>query len=98
MLEEYKDLIGDPRWQILKSDAIKNKDRFYSQLKVKEDEFFSIERTNLDKFQDEKSLYEKIKNFNPYKVKKNQDYSISFKINDSTKTSFFIHLPKKLQS
>ncbi|QQT28672.1 hypothetical protein I6I99_15015 [Sphingobacterium multivorum] len=91
--EEYKDLIGDPRWQILKSDAIKNKDRFYSQLKVKEDEFFSIERTNLDKFQDEKSLYEKIKNFNPYKLKKNQDYSISFKINDSTKTSFFIHLP-----
>ncbi|HAE69188.1 MULTISPECIES: alpha/beta hydrolase-fold protein [Sphingobacterium] len=92
--EEYKDLIGDPRWQILKSNAIKNKDRFYSQLKVKEDEFFSIEPTNLDKFQDEKSLYEKIKNFNPYKAKKNQDYSISFKINDSTKTSFFIHLPK----
>lgn len=92
--EEYKDLIGDPRWQILKRGALKNKDRFYSQLKVKEDEFFSIEQTNLDKFQDEISLYEKIKNFNPYKAKKNRDYSISFKINDSTKTSFFIHLPK----
>lgn len=92
--EEYKDLLGDPRWQILKKDAIRNKEQFYSELKVNEDEFFSRKPNNLNTIQNEKSLYEAIKNFNPYKAKKSQDYSISFKINDSTKTSFFIHLPK----
>lgn len=39
-------------------------------------------------------LYKEIRNFNPYQSKKDRDYSIAFKINDSAKTSFFIHLPQ----
>ncbi len=74
--------------------AIKDKEQFYNELKVSEDEFFSRKPNNLYDDENEKSLYGKIKNFNPYKAKKKQDYSISFKINDSTKTSFFVHLPK----
>lgn len=91
---QYKNLLSDPRWNALKIKAIKDKEQFYNELKVNEDEFFSRKSNNLNNVEDEKSLYETIRNFNPYKEKKNQDYSISFKINDSTTTSFFIHLPK----
>lgn len=91
---EYKNLLSDPRWNTLKVKAEKDKEQFYNELKAKEDEFFGTKTHLLNNVENEKSLYETIRNFNPYKEKKSQDYSISFKINDSTKTSFFIHLPK----
>ncbi|MBD3906992.1 alpha/beta hydrolase-fold protein [Chryseobacterium sp. Ch-15] len=91
---EYKNLVADPRWNALKIKAIKDKEQFYNELKVNEDEFFSRKPNNLNSIENEKLLYETIRNFNPYREKKSQDYSISFKINDSIKTSFFIHLPK----
>ncbi|WP_353163772.1 alpha/beta hydrolase-fold protein [Empedobacter brevis] len=91
---EYKNLVSNPRWNALKIKAIKDKEQFYNELTIKQDEFYSSNPNNLNNVENEKSLYETIRNFNPYKAKKNQDYSISFKINDSAKTSFFIHLPK----
>lgn len=67
---EYKNLIADPRWNALKIKAIKDKEKFYNELKEKEDEFFSRKPNNLNKVKNEKSLYETIRNFNPYKEKK----------------------------
>jgi hypothetical protein len=91
---EYKNLLSNPRWKVLKQKAIKDKSEFYNELQKKEKEFYSINQINLEGIEDSRILYEKIKNFNPYKTKKNRDYSISFKVNDTTKTSFFIHFPK----
>ncbi|MCK9220961.1 MAG: alpha/beta hydrolase-fold protein [Bacteroidales bacterium] len=92
---EYKNLLNDPRWNALKIKAKKDKEQFYNELKEQEEEFYSIAtNNNLNNIEDENALYEKIKNHNPYKLKKNRDYSILFKVNDSAKTSFFIHLPK----
>lgn len=91
---EYKNLLSDPRWNTLKHKAKKDKEQFYSELKVKEDEFYDSNPADLNRIEDEKALYEKIKKYNPYKSKNDRDYSISFKINDSVKTSFFVHLPE----
>lgn len=94
---EYKNLLADPRWQALKQKALKDKENFYHDLKEKEREFYSINLNDLKGIQNPEALYRAIKNFNPYQVKKDRDYSISFKINNSATTSYFIHLPKNYQ-
>ena len=91
---EYKNLLSDPRWNSLKLKAIKRKSVFYNELQEKEHEFFSIKKIHLNESKNTNQLYQEIKNFNPFKIKNERDYSIAFKINDSTKTSFFIHLPR----
>lgn len=91
---EYKNLLSDPRWNSLKTKATKDKTAFYNELQEKEYEFFSTKKLDLNKSKNTNQLYQEIKNFNPFKVKNERDYSIAFKINDSTKTSFFIHLPR----
>jgi len=91
---EYKNLLSDARWKTLKIKALKDKDVFYSELDENENEFYSTKGNHLTKINEAKVLFEEIKKHNPYKSKKKRDYSISFKINDSVKTSFFIHLPK----
>ena len=91
---EYKNLLSDPRWNALKLKAIKDKSKFYNELQEKEDEFFSTKKTHLNETKNTNQLYQEIKNFNPFKIKKERDYSIAFEINDSTKTSFFVHLPR----
>lgn len=90
---EYKNLLYDPRWSTLKTKAKIDKEQFYKELQEKENEFYSTNLNDLRRIKKDDILYIEIENFNPYKTKKNRDYSISFKINDSTKTSFFIHLP-----
>lgn len=91
---EYRNLLLDSRWEPLKVKALDDKKLFYKELKEKEVEFYSINQTYLSEIKDSKKLFKEIKTHNPYKFKKERDYSISFKINDTTKTSFFIHLPK----
>lgn len=91
--QEYKNLLPDSRWARLKEKALKDKATFYTRLQEKENEFYQINATKLNEIREPEVLYRAIKNASPYLPKKNQDYSISFKVNDSTKTSFFIHLP-----
>ncbi len=91
---EYKNLLDKPRWAGLKENAKKDKEDFYRKLKDKEDEFYSVNETNLKAVDDPLRLYEKISTFNSYKLKNDRDYSLSFDIDDSTRTSFFVHLPK----
>lgn len=91
---EYKNLLQDPRWNVLKQNAIEDKGKFYKELNKIEDEFFKIRNYSFDETQNGKMLYEKIKNHNPFLPKNQQNYSITFKVSDSAKTSYLIHLPK----
>lgn len=90
---EYKNLLSDPRWETLKEKAKEYKTLFYKGFEDKENEFYSVQASNFEKIKNAKKLYEELTNFNPYKTKLLRDYSMSFEINDSAKTSFFVHLP-----
>src|SRR5690554_3009475 len=91
---EYKNLLNDPRWKIIKEKALSKQKNFFQKLKDDENEFFSIKQNSMASSSDAKKLYEEIKSYNLYLPKKKQDYSISFPINDSTKTAFLVHLPQ----
>lgn len=92
--KEYSTLLSDPRWNTLKQKAAAYKKLFYNELQEKENEFYLTHKNTLKEIVNPETLYNEIKNFNPYEPKKDRNYSIAFKINDSVKTSFFIHLPK----
>ena len=91
---EYRNLLSDARWHALKEQALKDKKDFYNALQNKENEFYSINQNKLEIIKDPETLYKLIRAFNPYKPKQHRDYSVSFKINDSARTSFFVHLPE----
>lgn len=90
---EYKNLLSDVRWNDLRQKALKAKLAFYEELNVNEKEFYAVNEVSLCKVKNGKELYKEIRTKSGYLPKKNQNYSISFAINDSTKTSFFVHLP-----
>lgn len=96
--EDYKNLLDNKRWKSLEISANKDRKRFFDKLNNSQDEFF---RTTTFDFNDTNSpnkLYQSLKKHNPYLKKQQQDYSISLKINDSTKTSYLVHLPKQYDS
>nr|WP_321353923.1 alpha/beta hydrolase-fold protein [uncultured Draconibacterium sp.] len=90
--EDYENLLNDKRWEKLKGQALFDKDKYFSKLDEAQKEFFSRSAKNIDNYRG-KELYEAIKNYNAYLKKQQQDYSISFEINDSVKTSYLVHLP-----
>ncbi|PIF45185.1 putative esterase [Chryseobacterium sp. 52] len=90
---EYKNLLNDPRWDALKKNAIRDKEQFYKELKETQDEFFRIKEYSFDGKENSNVLYSKIKKYAPYLPKERENYSILFKVNDSTATSYLVHLP-----
>ncbi|MEJ5103689.1 hypothetical protein [Chryseobacterium sp. MYb328] len=92
--KEYKNLLSDPAWNALKQKAYGYKKQFYNELQERETEFYHTHKSTLSTVENPEALYREIKNFNPYEPKKDRDYSIAFKINDSATTSFIIHLPQ----
>ena len=92
--KDYKNLMNDKRWSSLKQKALIDKKMFFKKLNTAQKEFFKTSNINLTKLTNAKKLYKTIKDYNPYLQKKLRDYSISFKINDSTNTSYLVHLPK----
>ena len=92
--EDYQNLFNDERWKKIKAQAVRERKLFYENLQAKEDEFYSSKKQNLNPNESPLKLYKSIRQFNPFTTKKDRDYSIEFTINDSTKTSFFIHLPQ----
>ncbi len=92
--QRYKNLVDDKRWKNLKAQALKDKKVFYTDLRYKEEEFYSTAPYDIAGIKNNDALYEALKKYGPYKEKHYQDYSISFQINDTTQTSFFVHLPK----
>ena len=91
---EYKNLINDPRWKLIKEKAVFKRNLFFKELKASENEFFNVQKNNFGNTKNPKHLYSEIKNHQPYLPKQQQNYSIAFKINDSTQTALLVHLPK----
>lgn len=92
--EDYKSLLNDKRWDVLKTNALADKKKYFERLNSFENEFFKTSNSKIDTTKNERILYQEIQTFNPYLPKENQNYSISFKINDTTNTSYLVHLPK----
>jgi len=92
--EEFQNVLTDPRWKVLVDEAQRQKSAFLTVLKQQEKEFFQRKELSFTSRAKGEKLYDEIKNYNPYVAKKQRDYSISLQLNDSTKTSYFIHLPK----
>ncbi|MDY6121600.1 MAG: hypothetical protein SPI72_00720 [Porphyromonas sp.] len=90
---EYKNLLLDLRWKDLRRRAMNDKRIFYDGLRDNEKEFYATNETPLQEIKDPKALYQELRKRNKYMAKQSQNYSISFAINDSVKTSFFVHLP-----
>lgn len=90
---EYANLLEDPRWKALEEQATVDKARFYKGLKDKEDEFFATAEVD-HKRKSGSALYKDLQSQNHYLPKKHSDYSISLQINDSTQTSYLVHLPE----
>ncbi|MEM5540852.1 alpha/beta hydrolase-fold protein [Olleya sp. AS48] len=92
--EDYSNLFNDKRWSSLKQAAILNQTQFFDNLSSDEAEFFSTKKgASIDSLSAER-LYNYIKSQNNFLPKKKKDYSISFQINDTSSTSYFVHLPK----
>lgn len=92
--EDYSNLFNDKRWSSLKQAAILNQMQFFDNLASDEAEFFITKKgASIDSLSAEQ-LYNYIKSQNNFLPKKKQDYSISFQINDTSSTSYFVHLPK----
>lgn len=90
---EFQNILADTRWIAIKDNALKEKEQFFKTLEEQENEFYDVSKTDFSQIKNTKKLYKALKQFHPYKAKNNQNHSISFAINDSVKTSYFIHLP-----
>ncbi|WP_158960739.1 alpha/beta hydrolase-fold protein [Myroides fluvii] len=93
-IEECKNLLDDPRWQVVVKAATKQKEQVELALKREEEAFFQTKLQVLYAPENGKEVYEQLKNELVFLPKAQRDYSLSFQLNDSTKTSYFIHLPK----
>ena len=91
--DEYANLLSDPRWDDLKIKALKAKQTFYDGLKALEKEFYVVDKAPLNNAKDGKILYSEIKKKAGFLPKQQQDYSLSFVINDTARTAFLVHLP-----
>lgn len=89
---EYRNLFQDARWDSLTVRARQQKEIFYQQLKNDEAEFFACRPSpSFNKKKEE--LYLQLKQFNSHKRKNKRNYSIMFQVNDSIRSSYYVHLP-----
>lgn len=89
---EYRNLFADTRWDTLIVRAHRQKERFYRELKNREAEFFAHRPLpSLNKKKEE--LYRRLKQINGYKRKAQRNYSLMFPVNDSVRSSYYVHLP-----
>lgn len=91
---EYKNLLKDPRWEKLAAKALDRKKSFYRQLEKDRLEFLASHSKTEKYPKDAKKLYERLKEDRPYLAKAKRDYSISLPVNDTSSTSYFVHLPQ----
>lgn len=91
---KFKNLLNTNRWLNLEEKSKQLSKRFYDSIQITNNEFFQIKKQISFENQDKKVLYKSLRNYNPYLKKKEQNYSIFFPINDSIKSSYFVHLPK----
>ncbi len=90
--EDYKNLLEDPRWSELIKYASVNKKQFFEKLDQQQAEFFDVSaelKTDISA----EAIYQNLKNFNSFRPKLQQNYSISLRVNDTLNTSYLVHLP-----
>ena len=92
--EDYENLLSDQRWNALEQRAQVDKKAYFEKLDELQKDFFSTVTVNLASITDAKELYQTLQKIQPYQPKHQRDYSISFEINDSTHTSYLVHLPE----
>lgn len=92
--EDYKNLHTDSRWSSIKEQALSDRKHFFDDLEIKEKEFYNRNEDPFSQIKRPKELFKALKNNSPFKEKKDRNYSIIFNINDTVRTSYFIHLPK----
>lgn len=92
--EDYQNLFSDKRWEKLKKQAISKRKVFLKNLAEKQNEFYRSKQFNYKEVKNSKKLFKRLSRYNPYLPKARKNYSIDFVINDSTKTSYLVHLPK----
>jgi predicted esterase len=92
--EDYRNLLNDKRWNSLENEALIDRQHYIKLLKSKENEFFETLSIQLKTNINAKEFYQNLQTYNPYLPKQQQDYSVSLKINDTTSTSYLVHLPK----
>ena len=92
---EYKNLLLDKRWPTISEKAQKMKASFLKRLKDEQEEFQSggLNNINFGNAKDGKQAYQLIKSYQDFQQKKSKNYSIKFRVIDSTYTSYFVSLP-----
>ena len=91
---KFKNLLKDNRWLNLVETSNKISKKFYDSIQLTNDEFFRTKKSSNVDFNDKEKFYKSLRNSSSYLSKKEQNYSIFFPINDTLKSSYFIHLPK----
>ncbi|MDO4790076.1 MAG: alpha/beta hydrolase-fold protein [Porphyromonas sp.] len=91
--KEYPNLIGDTRWSEMLKDVERRKALFDKRLALSQKEFFASEYTAPNLSVSSQELYKYLQDGKGYLPKKERNYSIKFRINDSTLTSYYVHLP-----
>ena len=91
--EDYQNLLDDPRWSQLEEEVAGDKQAYFERLSAAEEEFFDTAGSALDTTARAEALYPALRSYHPYLKKRQQDYSLSFTINDSATSSYLVHLP-----
>ena len=91
---KFKNLLKDNRWLNLVETSNKISKKFYDSIQLTNDEFFRTKKSSNVDINDKEKFYKSLRNSSSYLSKKEQNYSIFFPINDTLKSSYFIHLPK----
>ena len=91
---KFKNLLNDKRWLNLVETSNKISKKFYDSIQLTNDEFFRTKKSSNVDINDKEGLYKSLRNSSSYLSKKEQNYSIFFPVNDTLKSSYFIHLPK----
>lgn len=93
---EYKNLLDDKRWPVLAQRAQQMKAAFFKHLKDQQAAFETggLKQLDLTKAKDGQQAYQLIQSYQGFQHKKSVNYSIRFKVADSTYTSYFVSLPR----
>lgn len=94
--EDFSGLKNDARWRSLMAQARFMQVRFMEQLKRSEEEFYLTKSYGKEEWSalSDEELYRLLRGDSQYLNKIEREYSLSFMVNDPTKTSFFVFLPQ----
>ncbi|WP_198664960.1 alpha/beta hydrolase-fold protein [Lewinella sp. IMCC34191] len=90
---DYSNLLPDPRWRTLVAREGQRRDAFYAALRDREEALLAAPAFLPDTSLSGAALYQQLSRFENYLPKEAGDYSVSLPINDSTATSYLVHLP-----